>query len=333
MGGLGLIFVIGIALVIGAGLLYQAIHAARDARRFPSPGPMIDVGGRRLHAELKGAGLPPVVFEAGIAATSLSWSAVQSEAAKSAQTISYDRAGLGWSDPAPACDLEAILSDLRTLLERTQIPSPRIVAGHSFGGLIALAYAARFPQEVAGLVLVDPAGASEWENPSAAQRALLAQGIFLSRVGGLLARLGVVRFTLNLAAGGSGTVPRLIARASSGKGGAAFTERMLGEVRKLPRQAWKGVQLHWSHPKCFRTSALSLKSLPAIAAAVLREAESIEAPMIILSAGNSSPAQRADHERLARTARRARIEIVEDSGHWILLDRPDVVVKAIEELS
>lgn len=294
---------------------------------------MIDVGNRRLHAEIKGAGSPPVVFEAGIAATSLSWSAVQNEVAKSQQTISYGRAGLGWSDSARSCDLDAILTDLRTLLDRAKIPAPRVMAGHSFGGLITLAYAARYPQEVAGVVLVDPAGATEWADPTSAQRALRARGIFLARVGQLLAHLGVVRFALNLAATGWRAIPRLVARASSGKGGAAFTERMLGEVRKLPRTAWKGVQLHWSSPKCFRTAALSLKSLPSIARAVLQEAEKIEAPMIILSAGNSSKAQRADHERLSRTARHARLEIVADSGHWILLDRPDVVVRAIVELS
>ncbi len=147
-----------------------------------------------------------------------------------------------------------------------------------------------------------------------------------------MARLGVVRFALNLAASGSGTVPRLIATASSGRGGAAFTERMLGEVRKLPRAAWKGIQTHWSDSKCFGTAALSLASLPATAAAVLRAAEQIEAPMIVLSAGNSSKSQRADHERLVRMARRGRLEIVEDSGHWMMLDRPDVVVRAVGDL-
>jgi pimeloyl-ACP methyl ester carboxylesterase len=244
MGSLGLIFLVAIALAIAAGAIYQWVGAARDASRFPAPGRMIEVGNRRLHAEINGTGSPPVVFEAGIAATSLSWSAVQKEIAKSAKAISYDRAGLGWSDPTSSCDLEAILADLRALLDRAQIPSPRIVVGHSFGGLIALAYAARYPREVAGLVLVDPAGATEWADATPALRATLARGVFLSRVGELLAHLGVVRFALDLAARGSGTVPRLIARASSGKGGAAFTERMLGEVRKLPRQAWKGVQIH-----------------------------------------------------------------------------------------
>jgi pimeloyl-ACP methyl ester carboxylesterase len=332
MGGLGLIFLVVLALVIAAGAMYQWIGAARDARRFPAPGRMIDVGARRLHARIQGAGSPPVVFEAGIAATSLSWSLAQDQVAKFAQTISYDRAGLGWSDPAASCGLEVLLTDLRAMLDGAQIASPRVIVGHSFGGLIALAYAARYPREVAGLVLVDPAGATEWADPSEALRATRARGMFLSHVGQALARLGVVRFALNLAVSGAGTVPRFIARASSGRGGAAFTERMLGEVRKLPPEAWKSVQAHWSDPKSFRTAALSLSALPATAAAVLREAEKIEAPMIVLSAGNSSPAQRADHERLARTARYGRLEIVEDSGHWMMLDRPDVVVRAIRDL-
>jgi pimeloyl-ACP methyl ester carboxylesterase len=328
-----LIFAVLIALAIAAAAAWQVISTRRDARDFPPPGRLLDAGGCRLHAHIAGEGSPAVVFEAGIAATGLSWRLVQSEVAKFAATISYDRAGLGWSDALRgACDLERILDHLRAVVEAAKISKPRILVGHSFGGLIVLAYAARFPDEIAGLVLVDPAGAGEWADPTAANRAMLARGIFLSRVGGLLAHLGVVRFALNLAVKGSATIPRLVARASSGRGGAAFTERMVGEVRKLPRDAWKGVQLHWSDPKCFAASAQHLKSLPEIARAVLRDAGSIEAPMIVLSAGNSSPAQRADHERLVREARHARLEIIQDSGHWILLDRPEVVVRAIREV-
>ncbi len=334
MGGLGLIFAAVFALLIAAALAYQLAATRKDARDFPPPGRVIDAGGAKLHAQIAGEGSPAVVFEAGIAATALSWRLVQSDVSKFAQTISYDRAGLGWSDPIRgACDLEIILNHLRTLLDAAKISKPRILAGHSYGGLLMLAYAARFPEEVAGLVLVDPAGASEWADPTPANRAMLARGIFLSRVGGLLARLGVVRCALNLAVRGSATIPRLVARASSGRGGAAFTERMVGEVRKLPRDAWKGVQLHWSDPKCFSASARHLKSLPEIARAVLAEAPKIETPMIVLSAGNSSDAQRADHERLVRESRRARLEIVPDSGHWILLDRPDLVANAIRKLA
>ena len=334
MGGLGLIFLAVVAAAVLGAVLWQRAMTRRDERNFPAPGRMIDVGSARLHAHIAGEGPVAVVFEAGIAATGLSWRLVQSETAKFAHTISYDRAGLGWSDPIRGrCDLESMVGTLHALLERTDTPRPRILAGHSFGGLIVLAYAARFPEEVAGLVLVDPAGASEWAEPTAANRAMLARGIFLSRVGEVLAHLGVVRGALNLAVRGSATIPRLVARASSGRGGAAFTERMVGEVRKLPRDAWKGVQLHWSDPKCFRASARHLESLPEMARAVLAGARSIEAPMIVLSAGNASAAQRADHERLVSEARRGRLEIVEDSGHWIVFDRPDVVARAIREIA
>lgn len=331
--GLGTICAVVFALLIAAAVLYQQAGMRRDARDHPAPGQRIDIGGCRLHAEISGHGDPPVVFEAGIAATALSWRLVQGQVAGFAKTISYDRAGLGWSDPVTGrCDLDVLLAHLRTLLDRAAIPKPRIVTGHSYGGLIALAYAAQFPGEVAGLVLVDPAGASEWADPTQTNRAMLGQGIFLSRVGQALAHLGVVRFALNLAVRGSATIPRLVARASSGRGGAAFTERMIGEVRKLPPDAWKGVQLHWSDPKCFAASARHLKSLPEIARQVYRAAPRIQAPIIILSAGNASSAQRADHERLARECPHARMQIVHDAGHWILFDRPDLVAKAIREL-
>lgn len=331
MGGLRLTFLVAIALLVALGAIYQRIAAARDDRRCPPPGRMIDLGSRRIHADIRGEGNPPIVFEAGIAATSVNWRLVQSQISN--QTISYDRAGLGWSDPPTARDDSQSVADLRALLDRAGIVKPRILVGHSFGGLLALSYATRFPSEIAGLVLVDPAGATEWAHPTAAHRAVLARGVFLSYVGAALAHLGVVRSTLNLAARGSRVIPKLIATASSGRGGEAFIERIIGEVRKLPPEVWAGVQLHWSEPKCFLAAARSLKSLPATAAAVIDAGEQIDVPMVILSAGNSSAAQRADHERLARSVPQARLEIVEDSGHWIQLDRSDAVIRAIRSIA
>ncbi len=80
-----------------AGVLYQRRGATMDAQKCPPPGRLIGVGDTMLHADVAGAG-PPVIFEAGIAATSLSWRLIQPEIATFAQTVSYDRAGLGWSD-------------------------------------------------------------------------------------------------------------------------------------------------------------------------------------------------------------------------------------------
>jgi len=202
MGGLGLIAALGLfVLIFLAGILYQERGAASDLRRYPPPGRMIDIGGVRLHADLMpgpAVAAPPVIFEAGIAATSLSWRLVQTEVAKFAPAMSYDRGGLGWSDATPKPrEVRQLTGELRALLERAAIGAPRVLVAHSFGGLIALDYAARFPEEVAGLVLVDPVGVAEWAHPSSAHRAMLRRGIFLAQCGEALARIGVARFALN----------------------------------------------------------------------------------------------------------------------------------------
>ena len=288
---------------------------------------MIETCGTRIHADISGEGRPPVVFEAGIAATSLSWRLVQPEIARTAQTVSYDRAGLGWSGkPSNSRIVWALIDELRAMLDHAGVPAPRVLVAHSFGGLIALGYAKRFPAEVAGLVLVDPITRGD------VHLGMLRRGIFLARLGELLARFGVVRMALALVAGGSQRVPRLIARASSGRRGAAFTERMAGEIRKLPREIWPAIQSHWCDPKCFRAMRNHLEALPQSAQSVFDEAVSLDVPLIVLSAVNATPAKRAEHERIARSSSRGRLEIVEESGHWIMLDRPDVVIREIANM-
>jgi pimeloyl-ACP methyl ester carboxylesterase len=330
MGGLGLIFLVAaLALGIAAGAVYQFVDARKEAKRLPPPGRIVD----GLHLDIEGEGNPPVVFEAGIAATSLSWRLVQPEIARERQTVSYDRAGLGWSSPCSSPRLIwTLVDELRRALAAAKVPAPRILVGHSFGGMIALAYAARFPNEVSGLVLVDPVGLEEWANPSDAHSRNRLRGMFLARLGQFLATVGVVRFALALVAAGSHRVPKMIARASSGRRGAAFTERMAGEIRKLPREVWPAVQSHWCNPQSFYAMRKYLEALPENARLVLEAARGLDVSLVVLSAGNSSPAQRADHERVARLSPRGRMEIVEGSGHWIMLDRPDLVIAAIHSV-
>src|SRR5216684_1247368 len=81
-----------------AGVIYQRIGSAADRRNFPPLGRLLDAGGHRLHAVVEGQGSPTVILEAGISASSLSWSLVQPEIANFARVLSYDRASLGWSD-------------------------------------------------------------------------------------------------------------------------------------------------------------------------------------------------------------------------------------------
>ena len=96
--------VIGIllVLVLAAGALYQFIGARRGARRYLPPGVMVDVAGQRLHVVCAGNGRPTVLFESGIAASSLSWTRIVRDVAAFTRACAYDRAGLGWSDPSTA---------------------------------------------------------------------------------------------------------------------------------------------------------------------------------------------------------------------------------------
>jgi pimeloyl-ACP methyl ester carboxylesterase len=342
MGHLGLIvnFVLAalgtLALLAVVGSIYQQAGRASDARRFPPLGRLIDIGGSRLHVYTTGNGSPPVVFEAGIAATSLSWQLVQPEIAKFTETVSYDRAGLGWSGASlQSRTIWNVSDELRILLDRAEIPKPRILVAHSYGALVAIAYTARHPSEIAGMVLVDPVATCEWGEPSASHLKTLRRGVLLSRRGAFLARLGVVRLALGLLSAGSQRLPKMIARASSGRS-AAITDQLVGQVRKLPSELWPVIQSHWCNPMCFEGMARYLEALPQSAAAVAQELGLMDAlrdvPLTILSAGNASPIQRTEHETLARRSSQGQIKVVRGSGHWIQVDRPDAVIQAIREM-
>ncbi len=143
----------GLAAVGGA---YQAIGAATDASTVSMPGRLVDVGGHRLHLSCTGSGSPTVVVEAGGGAMAANLGWVAPAVAHDTTTCVYDRAGRGWSEDADAPqDALAISTDLHTLLQRAGVPGPYVIAGHSFGGLYALTFAARYPGEVAGMVLID----------------------------------------------------------------------------------------------------------------------------------------------------------------------------------
>jgi len=333
-----LLSVLAIAIgLVAAGAVYQALGAAADRRRYPPPGRLIDIGGRNLHLIDQGASGPPVIFESGISATCLSWVDVREQVGNFARACAYDRAWLGWSDPAPSPRTTAnIVDELRALLEAAQVPRPYILAGHSFGGMLVRAYAAKYPGDVAGLVLVDPLSAREWLHIVPAHARMLRLGVKLSRRGAMLARLGIVRASLGLLMAGGRRVPQWIAKLSSGSGETVIT-RLVGEVRKMPPETWPIVRAHWCLPKSFEGMADYLESLPASAAEAaaldqrLRQPGAI--PITVLSAANAPPQQLEEREAWARRSPRGRHIIARKSGHWIQLDEPELVVQAIREMA
>lgn len=121
------------------------------------PQRLVDVGGRRLNIVCTGKGSPTVILEAGLIADSSAWRLVQPAISRTTRVCSYDRAGLGFSDPAgPPRDAAAIVGDLHALLRGAGIASPYVLVGWSSGGLYTRLYQYRYPREVVGLVEVDP---------------------------------------------------------------------------------------------------------------------------------------------------------------------------------
>jgi pimeloyl-ACP methyl ester carboxylesterase len=179
-----------IALVIGA--IYQAIATEIDQRAaFPAPGEMVDVGEHRLHMNCIGEGSPTVVLDAGWGYTSVEWSAwVQPDVAKQTRVCAYDRAGMGWSEPEPGPPNAAqTTAELHALLQESGEEGPYVLVGHSLAGLYSRIYAERYPEEVAGMVLVDSSHPEQFEGSGLALTINRVVGV----VGPLIARTGISR--------------------------------------------------------------------------------------------------------------------------------------------
>jgi pimeloyl-ACP methyl ester carboxylesterase len=180
---------------IGGG--YETVREAADARAYPMPGQLIDVGGHRLHLSCTGSGSPTVVLEPGGGEMSSNLGWIAPAVARGTRVCVYDRAGRGWSEPADTVqDGAQIATDLHTLLQRGHVPGPYVLAGHSFGGLYVLTFAARYPDEVAGMVLVDSTAPASAAKPGRASTGDGRSHDVMGRVSALVstsARLGLGR--------------------------------------------------------------------------------------------------------------------------------------------
>ena len=155
-GRLLLVPVIATLLVFAIGGGLATVSAATNPGAAVGSGQLVDVGGHRLYIECAGSGGPVVVLQAGLGASSFSWERIAPAVTGSTTVCAYDRAGHGRSDEAAAPqDGIALATDLHTLLERAGVAGPYILVGHSSGGAYVRVFAARYPDEVAGMVLLD----------------------------------------------------------------------------------------------------------------------------------------------------------------------------------
>jgi pimeloyl-ACP methyl ester carboxylesterase len=316
--------------LLGAGILYQRVGLARHRRQFAPPGQLLDVNGHRLHVTCRGTGSPVVLLESGIAASSLSWSHVEPHVAKVTRVCAYDRAGLGWSD-APSCPrtFDRIVDDLATVLEHKAPREQYVLVGHSFGSFVVLGYAVRHPERVAGIVLVDPP--VEWLTSTPHRARLLWGGRQLSRIGALLAHIGVVRACLALLTGGAPGAPRRFVKVF-GPTTAQTLERLVGEVRKLPPDLYPVVQALWCDPKCFHAMGEHLLTLEREGARIGRVTPSRDLPLVVISSGDQPAERLLAHHTLSESSVHGRHLVARRSAHWVQFDEPELIVDVINNL-
>jgi pimeloyl-ACP methyl ester carboxylesterase len=291
----------GLLLLGTIGLLYEQRGQKRDRELYPTPGKLVDIGGYRLHLDCAGEG-PTVVLEYGHQGSYLDWYLVQPQIANFARVCAYDRGGYGWSDSSPKPRVPSVTAnELHILLHTAGETPPYILVGHSFGGLSTLMFAQKFPDEVAGVVLVD-----------ASLPEMMSRFRWRDRV----------RFRLMQAAMPFG-LPRW-----RGWCGAAAPEEIRGQKQAIScRSSLYGT--FYRESSSFPQSAAEVRAITNIGSIpliVITRDPSIE--------GNSVDAarwKRLQQERV-KLSSNSDFVIATGSGHYIPMDRPDVITAAVGKI-
>lgn len=150
--------VAAILLIAGAGAAYNAGSLAIYRHQTGVPGKLYDVNGTPMHLYCTGQGAPVIVLETGLGDDFTIWAKVQPALSKITRVCSYDRAGWGWSPRrAGPRDADTISAELHQLLSVANVQVPFVLMGHSIAGLYLRSYAAHYPEQLAGMVLIDAA--------------------------------------------------------------------------------------------------------------------------------------------------------------------------------
>jgi pimeloyl-ACP methyl ester carboxylesterase len=322
--------VASVAFLIFAGTVYQHLGSLRDRRTYTGHGRWVSIGHRcRLYVFAVGNGDATVLFESGIGATHLNWRGIQDHISTVAHTIAYDRAGLGWSSPSRTPRTPGnIASELHQMLETAGFHPPYVLVGHSFGGLVMRRYALLYPDEVFGVVLVDPMRIEEWPPLNPIRQSQLDLGKRLIRFALPIVRCGLARLLVTLLFGHSGNLCDHIAGAAG-----AHPRHVLGrvktEVRKMPRKVWPAVAAHWSRPSFYAGLRSHIGAIPA----TVREMHTAEPirgiPVAVLTPANAAPLSANQLDHIGNSVHQT---IARKSEHWIHLDEPDLVINAIRDL-
>ena len=182
-----------LVVLVFAGAIYENVRAAEDTQHYPAPGRLVDVGGYRLHLDCAGQGSPTLVIDAGAGNWSVAWTKIQDQLAGETRVCTFDRAGLGWSEPGIQPRTSAVMADeLHLLLHNAGLFPPFVMVGHSLGGYNARVFTDRYRNEVAGLVLVDSAHEGQWRELPTEVSEFKNDGLHQLYVAKLMARVGLL---------------------------------------------------------------------------------------------------------------------------------------------
>ncbi len=296
--------------VLVVGFLYENISETRERRFHPMPGQLVDIGGYKMHIDCTGQGSPTVILDAGLGDSFLSWQKVQPEIAKFTRVCSYDRAGLGYSDSSPRPRTTRVFVDeLHRLLQHAAIVGPLILVGHSMGGFDIRLYASLYRSEVAGMVLVDSSHPEQQNRLPPAINDLDATWLREQQL-----------FESTMPFG----IPRLLGFCGND-------------------DAIRAVDCNFHSA---RESVAELKAISESAAQTAATGSLGDIPLIVLSHDPDTPQpdlpevlveptndvwQQMQIE-LAHLSTRGKQVIAKNSGHYIQLDRPDIVIEAVRNI-
>jgi pimeloyl-ACP methyl ester carboxylesterase len=319
-----------VIFLILTGVVYQSIGSRRDRIRYAGAGRWVSIGqGRRLYLLEQGSGGPTVLFEAGIGATNLNWRHIQKTVARFTGTASYDRSGLGFSSRCRTARTPGnIAAELHNLLEQAGIRPPYILVGHSFGGLVMRRFALLYPEEVSGVVLVDPMRCEEWPPLDPTKQSQIELGRRLIRFAQPIAVCGLTRLAVTSLFRRSKKLQGDLDGATV-SGGRHVIGRITNEVGKMPREVWPVVAAHWSRPSFYAGMRSHIESIPDTVRE-MHDADPIrDIPVTVLTPGGSKP---LSDQCLSRIGDNVRQVIAPASEHWIHLDEPDLVIDSIQAM-
>jgi pimeloyl-ACP methyl ester carboxylesterase len=321
-----------VVVLVLAGLCYNALAERADARRFPEQGKSFQLGPEfgnvSLSIDCSGSGSPTVILDSGLGVPAIGWDFVQPEVAKFTRVCSYDRAGYGWSTAGPLPRTSAeIAKELHALLAAAGEKPPYIFVGHSFGGFNVRVYNGTYPNEVAGMVLVD---ASHEDQVKMMPQALVDYSNKAQSSSKWQTLLQPVMIDLGIA--------RLMDNASQPS---YLPKRFLEEMRYLQLQT-----------KFLDATAAEYAVFATTSADEVRASGNLgDKPLVVLTAGKGPdpatlppgfPAKAFDdfeaiwrndlQVREAHLSTRGRRIMIPDSDHMIPFERPDAVTSAIREV-